>query len=97
MQPIRIFIYFIQLDKCLKIDKNFILVLATRSPNRPNSIGFSVIKLKKVEGNILYVRGIDAFDKTPVLDIKPWLPSIDCPGGKINLGIEKEIGLKKKK
>jgi len=72
-------------------------LFATRSPNRPNSIGFSVIKLKKVEGNILHVRGIDAFNKTPVLDIKPWLPSIDCPGGKINLDIEKEIGLKKKK
>jgi len=63
-------------------------LFATRSPNRPNSIGISVIKLKKVEGNILHVRGIDAFDKTPVPDIKPLLPSINCPGGKINLDIE---------
>jgi tRNA-Thr(GGU) m(6)t(6)A37 methyltransferase TsaA len=72
-------------------------LFATRSPNRPNSIGLSVIKLEKVESNILYVSGIDAFDKTPVLDIKPWLPSIDCPGGKTSLDIEKEVGLKKKK
>jgi tRNA-Thr(GGU) m(6)t(6)A37 methyltransferase TsaA len=72
-------------------------LFATRSPNRPNSIGLSVIKLEKVEGNILHVRGIDTFNKTPLLDIKPWLPSIDCPGAKINLDIEKEIGLKKKK
>lgn len=72
-------------------------LFATRSPNRPNSIGLSVIKLEKVEGNILHVSGIDAFDKTPVLDIKPWLPSIDCPGGKINLDIEEKLGLKKKK
>jgi len=72
-------------------------LFATRSPNRPNSIGFSVIKLDKVECNILHVRGIDAFNKTPVLDIKPWLPSIDCPGGKINLDIEEKLGLKKKK
>ena len=72
-------------------------LFATRSPNRPNSIGFSVIKLEKVEGNILHVRGIDVFNKTPVLDIKPWLPSIDCPGGKINLDIEEKLGLKKKK
>jgi len=72
-------------------------LFATRSPNRPNSIGLSVIKLEKVEGNILHVSGIDAFNKTPVLDIKPLLPSIDCPGGKINLDIEEKLGLKKKK
>ncbi len=72
-------------------------LFATRSPNRPNSIGMSVIKLEKVEGNILQVSGIDAYDRTPVLDIKPWLPSIDCPGWKINLDIEGKLGLKKKK
>lgn len=72
-------------------------LFATRSPNRPNSIGLSVIKLIKVEGNILHVSGIDAYDKTPVLDIKPWLPSIDCPGWKTNLDIEGKLGLKKKK
>ena len=72
-------------------------LFATRSPNRPNPVGLSVIKLEKVEGNILHVHGIDAFDKTPVLDIKPWLSSIDCPGGKINLDIEEKLGLKKKK
>jgi tRNA-Thr(GGU) m(6)t(6)A37 methyltransferase TsaA len=71
-------------------------LFATRSPNRPNAIGLSVIKLEKVEGNILYVSGIDAFNKTPVLDIKPWLFSIDCPQGKINLDIEEKLGLKKK-
>jgi len=72
-------------------------LFATRSPNRPNPVGLSVIKLEKVEGNILHVRGIDAFNKTPVLDIKPWISSIDCPGGKINLDIEEKLGLKKKK
>ena len=72
-------------------------LFATRSPNRPNSIGLSVIKLEKVEGNILHVSGIDAFNKTPVLDIKPWIPCIDCPGTKINLDIEEKLGLEKKK
>jgi tRNA-Thr(GGU) m(6)t(6)A37 methyltransferase TsaA len=72
-------------------------LFATRSPNRPNSIGISVIRLEKVDGNILHVRGIDTFDETPVLDIKPWLPSIDCPGWKINLDIEEKLGLRKKK
>lgn len=72
-------------------------LFATRSPNRPNSIGLSVIKLEKAEGNILHVSGIDAYDRTPVLDIKPWLPSIDCPGWNTNLDIEGKLGLKKKK
>jgi tRNA-Thr(GGU) m(6)t(6)A37 methyltransferase TsaA len=72
-------------------------LFATRSPNRPNSIALSVIKLEKVEGNILHVSGIDAFNKTPVLDIKPWIPCIDCPGTKINLDIEEKLGLEKKK
>jgi len=49
-------------------------LFATRSPNRPNSIGFSVIKLLRVEGTMLYLNGVDAFNGTPVLDIKPWLP-----------------------
>jgi len=72
-------------------------LFATRSPNRPNPVGLSVIRLEKVEANILRVSGIDAFDKTPVLDIKPWLPSIDCPGWNLNLDIEGKLGLKKKK
>jgi tRNA-Thr(GGU) m(6)t(6)A37 methyltransferase TsaA len=52
-------------------------VFATRSPRRPNPIGLSLIKLDKIEGNKLYVSNVDAFNKTPVLDIKPYLPSID--------------------
>ncbi|MEA3463155.1 MAG: tRNA (N6-threonylcarbamoyladenosine(37)-N6)-methyltransferase TrmO, partial [Bacteroidota bacterium] len=52
-------------------------LFATRSPNRPNSIGFGVIKLEKVSGRELHVSGIDAFNGTPVLDIKPWISSLD--------------------
>ena len=52
-------------------------VFATRSPRRPNPIGLSLIKLEKIEGQKLYVSNVDAFDGTPVLDIKPYLPSID--------------------
>jgi len=69
-------------------------LFSTRSPNRPNSIGFGVIKLDKVEGRQLFVSGIDAFDGTPVLDIKPWLPSIDCPESPSSADIEKELGIK---
>jgi len=53
-------------------------VFATRSPNRPNPIGFSVVDLLGREGNILHVRGLDALDGTPVVDIKPYSPDIDC-------------------
>lgn len=47
-------------------------VFATRSQFRPNPIGLSVCELLKREGNVLYVKGINAFDGTPVLDIKPY-------------------------
>lgn len=69
-------------------------LFATRSPNRPNSIGFGVIKLEKVEGRLLYVSGIDAYNGTPVLDIKPWLSSVDCPDPTASLELEKKLGIK---
>lgn len=53
-------------------------VFATRSPNRPNPIAFSVVDLLRREGNTLFVRGLDALDGTPVVDIKPYYPEIDC-------------------
>ena len=71
-------------------------LFATRSPNRPNSIGFAVIKLNRVDGSILHVSGIDAFDGTPVLDIKPWISSLDCPDPGKDNDIERELGIRKK-
>jgi tRNA-Thr(GGU) m(6)t(6)A37 methyltransferase TsaA len=53
-------------------------LFATRSPNRPNPVGVSVVKLIKREGNILTVDGIDAVEGTPLIDIKPYIPSLDC-------------------
>ena len=53
-------------------------VFATRSPNRPNPVAFSVVDLLGRDGNILRVRGLDALDGTPVVDIKPYFPDIDC-------------------
>jgi tRNA-Thr(GGU) m(6)t(6)A37 methyltransferase TsaA len=53
-------------------------VFATRSPNRPNPVAFSVVDLIGCNGNILRVRGLDALDGTPVVDIKPYSPDIDC-------------------
>lgn len=70
-------------------------LFAARSPNRPNPIGFAVIRLEAVEGMKLHVSGIDAFDGTPVLDIKPWLSSIDNPPEVSSRSIEKDLGLTK--
>lgn len=52
-------------------------VFATRSPARPNPIGFSVIDLIRRDGGRLTVRGLDAFDGTPVIDLKPYFPDLD--------------------
>jgi tRNA-Thr(GGU) m(6)t(6)A37 methyltransferase TsaA len=51
-------------------------VFATRSPQRPNPIGLTVVSLVRREGCRLHVRGVDMLDATPVLDIKPYLSSI---------------------
>jgi tRNA-Thr(GGU) m(6)t(6)A37 methyltransferase TsaA len=47
-------------------------VLATRTPYRPNPIGLTLVELLDVKGNLITVRGLDAFDGTPILDIKPF-------------------------
>ncbi len=52
-------------------------VFASRSPHRPNPLGLSLAKLEKVEGDTLYLSGIDLIDGTPILDIKPYLPFSD--------------------
>jgi len=52
-------------------------VFSTRSPLRPNHIGLSIVKLKNVEGNKVFVEGIDVLDGTPLLDIKPYIKEFD--------------------
>ena len=57
-------------------------VFATRSPYRPNAIGLSSVKIKKIEldtpkGPVIYVSGADLMDGTPILDIKPYLAYAD--------------------
>jgi tRNA-Thr(GGU) m(6)t(6)A37 methyltransferase TsaA len=47
-------------------------VFAARSPIHPNPIGLTLVELVKREGNELWVRGLDAYDGTPVLDVKPY-------------------------
>ncbi|MEA2089508.1 MAG: tRNA (N6-threonylcarbamoyladenosine(37)-N6)-methyltransferase TrmO [Thermoproteota archaeon] len=52
-------------------------LFTTRTPRRPNPIGHSVVQLIKRKGCVLKVKGLDAIEGTPVLDIKPYIPSID--------------------
>ena len=52
-------------------------LFATRAPARPNAIGFSVVRLERIEGTTLHVLDIDVVDRTPLLDIKPYVPAFD--------------------
>jgi tRNA-Thr(GGU) m(6)t(6)A37 methyltransferase TsaA len=52
-------------------------IFAVRTPNRPNRIGKSTVRLLQRQGNILRVQGLDALDGSPVLDIKPYIPGYD--------------------
>ena len=59
------------------LDRKLRGVFATRAPTRPNSIGLSVVRLLGIQKEILYVDHIDILDRTPVLDIKPYIPKFD--------------------
>ena len=59
------------------LDENLRGVFATRAPLRPNPIELSILKLIERNSNILKVGGIDILDKTPLLDIKPYVPEFD--------------------
>jgi len=60
------------------MDKQTRGVFATRSPLRPNHIGISIVKLKKIEENKVFVDGIDILNGTPLLDIKPYIEKFDA-------------------
>jgi len=57
-------------------------VFASRSPFRPNQLGLSCVKLKKIqstaEGSVLVIEGADLMNGTPIYDIKPYIPYTDC-------------------
>jgi len=74
-------------------------VFASRSPFRPNSLGLSSVKLIKVEhtpnvGSTLIVSGADLMDKTPIYDIKPYLPFTDCHVDAVGGFADEKIGHK---
>ena len=59
-------------------------IFATRSPVRPNPIAIFIPSIISINRNIINVSSIDAFDDTPVIDIKPYIPSLDSiPDAKV--------------
>jgi tRNA (adenine37-N6)-methyltransferase len=57
-------------------------IFAQRGKNRPNRIGLTICQVVKVDGTTLHVKGLDAIDGTPVLDLKPWMSGF-APRGEV--------------
>ncbi len=66
-------------------------IFATRAPNRPNAIGLSIVQLERIEGSVLYFRGADILDGTPLLDIKPYTVRFDMMSDTRN-GWQDQVG-----
>lgn len=69
-------------EKSLKVNPSIapeleVGIFASRSPRRPNPLGLSVVELRGIEGNEILISSIDAYNGTPLLDIKPYIKSID--------------------
>jgi tRNA-Thr(GGU) m(6)t(6)A37 methyltransferase TsaA len=71
-------------------DMPLVGIFATRSPQRPNPIGIRAAELILVRGNILRVRGLDALNGSPVLDLKPYLTRGDAiPNARVSEWVQK--------
>lgn len=66
-------------------------IFAIRGPNRPNRIGISIVKVEKVEGNIITFSEVDILDGTPLLDIKPYVSHFDSRENVRNGWIDKHF------
>ena len=66
-------------------------IFAIRSPHRPNHIGFSIVKIKQIQGNKLYFTQVDMIDGTPLLDIKPYVKYFDSREDVISGWIDKHF------
>jgi len=64
-------------------------LFTTRSPHRPNPIGHTTVELVERKGNILKVKGLDAIDDTPVMDIKPYVKKFDMKTRAVSGWLEK--------
>jgi tRNA-Thr(GGU) m(6)t(6)A37 methyltransferase TsaA len=68
-------------------------VFASRSPFRPNPIGLSIVRIKKIVDNVIHTSCIDALDQSPLLDIKPYIKAVDCKNKANNGWFEKYRGV----
>jgi len=66
-------------------------IFAIRSPNRPNHLGLSIVKIDKIVNNKLYFSEVDMLDGTPLLDIKPYIKYYDCRENVISGWLEKHF------
>lgn len=73
------------------LENNFHGIFAIRSPHRPNHIGFSVVKIQRIQGNKLYFTEVDIIDGTPLLDIKPYVRYFDSRETAISGWLEKHF------
>lgn len=56
-------------------------LFSTRAPRRPNQVGLSVVRLERVEGNVLHILDVDVLDGTPLIDVKPYMRAFDAHAG----------------
>lgn len=66
-------------------------IFAIRSPNRPNHIGMSIVKINHIKDNKLYFTKVDMIDGTPLLDIKPYVKYFDNQEDVISGWLEKHF------
>ncbi len=52
-------------------------IFATRAPSRPNPLGLSLVRLIRIDNNLIHVEGVDVLNETPLLDIKPYVPEFE--------------------
>jgi len=64
-------------------------LFSTRSPHRPNPIAHTIVKLIEKDCNILKVKGLDAIDGTPLIDIKPYIKKFDIKKGAVSGWLDK--------
>ncbi len=79
--PRRDLVYRPHLDRRMKPAGIF----AQRCPHRPNQLGVTPVEILSINGGRITVRGLDAWEGTPILDIKPYVPSFDRPREKVRV------------
>jgi len=66
-------------------------IFAIRSPHRPNHLGLSIVKIKRIVNNRLYFVCVDMLNETPLIDIKPYVKYFDQPENVISGWLEKHL------